>query len=72
MGAPEVVDLNDRRMMQGGQKARLALQARLSIGAPRTKRLDRDTAGCLVLGRTKPALAVLGRILAEGLARKIA
>lgn len=33
-------------------------------------RLDADTAGCLVLGRTKPALAALGRIFAEGLARK--
>ncbi|WP_232479209.1 RluA family pseudouridine synthase, partial [Roseomonas rosulenta] len=33
-------------------------------------RLDTDTAGCLVLGRTKPALAALGRIFAEGLARK--
>jgi RluA family pseudouridine synthase len=33
-------------------------------------RLDTDTAGCLVLGRTKPALAALGRLFAEGLARK--
>lgn len=33
-------------------------------------RLDADTAGCLVLGRTKPALAALGRIFAEGQARK--
>jgi RluA family pseudouridine synthase len=33
-------------------------------------RLDADTAGCLVLGRTKPALAALGRIFAEGRARK--
>lgn len=33
-------------------------------------RLDTDTAGCLVLGRTKPALAALGRIFAEGTARK--
>ncbi|CAH0281835.1 RluA family pseudouridine synthase [Roseomonas sp. CECT 9278] len=33
-------------------------------------RLDTDTAGCLVLGRTKPALAALGRIFAQGLARK--
>ena len=29
-------------------------------------RLDSDTAGCLVLGRTKPALAALGRLFAEG------
>ncbi|EFH11904.1 RluA family pseudouridine synthase [Teichococcus cervicalis] len=33
-------------------------------------RLDTDTAGCLVLGRTKPALAALGRLFAEGRARK--
>lgn len=29
-------------------------------------RLDTDTAGCLVLGRTKPALAALGRLFAAG------
>lgn len=33
-------------------------------------RLDQDTAGCLVLGRTKPALAELGAHFAEGRARK--
>jgi len=33
-------------------------------------RLDQDTAGCLVLGRTKPALAALGGLFAKGLARK--
>jgi RluA family pseudouridine synthase len=33
-------------------------------------RLDQDTAGCLVLGRTKPALAALGVLFAEGRARK--
>lgn len=33
-------------------------------------RLDTDTAGCLVLGRTKPALAALGRIFAAGTADK--
>jgi 23S rRNA-/tRNA-specific pseudouridylate synthase len=33
-------------------------------------RLDADTAGCLALGRTKPALAALGRIFAAGLAGK--
>jgi len=29
-------------------------------------RLDTDTAGCLVLGRTKPALAALGALFASG------
>ena len=33
-------------------------------------RLDTDTAGCLVLGRTKPALAELGELFAKGRARK--
>lgn len=33
-------------------------------------RLDADTAGCLALGRTKPALAELGRLFAEGRAEK--
>ena len=33
-------------------------------------RLDADTAGCLALGRTKPAIASLNRLFAEGLARK--
>lgn len=33
-------------------------------------RLDTDTAGCLVLGRTKPALAALGQLFATGKARK--
>lgn len=33
-------------------------------------RLDTDTAGCLVLGRTKPALAALGAIFAGGRAEK--
>ncbi len=33
-------------------------------------RLDADTAGCLVLGRTKPALAALGAIFAAGRAEK--
>jgi RluA family pseudouridine synthase len=33
-------------------------------------RLDTDTAGCLVLGRTRPALAMLGAIFAGGRARK--
>ena len=33
-------------------------------------RLDMDTAGCLVLGRTKPALAALGALFAAGRAEK--
>ncbi|WP_206932262.1 RluA family pseudouridine synthase [Roseococcus thiosulfatophilus] len=33
-------------------------------------RLDQDTAGCLALGRTKPALAALGALFAEGRAEK--
>jgi len=33
-------------------------------------RLDQDTAGCLVLGRTKPALAAIGALFADGLAKK--
>jgi RluA family pseudouridine synthase len=33
-------------------------------------RLDADTAGCLVLGRTKPALAALGAVFARGAAEK--
>ncbi|WP_431267946.1 pseudouridine synthase [Dankookia sp. P2] len=33
-------------------------------------RLDSDTAGCLVLGRTKPMLAALGAIFAAGRAEK--
>lgn len=34
-------------------------------------RLDADTAGCLVLGRTKPALAELGALFAAGRVEKI-
>lgn len=33
-------------------------------------RLDADTAGCLVLGRTKPALAALGALFAAGQVEK--
>ena len=33
-------------------------------------RLDQDTAGCLAFGRTKPAMAALGRLFATGLAEK--
>ena len=34
-------------------------------------RLDTDTAGCLALGRTKPALAALGALFAAGRAEKL-
>ncbi len=34
-------------------------------------RLDADTAGCLALGRTKPALAALGALFAAGLVEKV-
>lgn len=34
-------------------------------------RLDADTAGCLALGRTKPGLARLGAIFAQGRAEKL-
>lgn len=33
-------------------------------------RLDAETAGCLALGRTRPALAALGRLFAAGQAKK--
>jgi 23S rRNA-/tRNA-specific pseudouridylate synthase len=33
-------------------------------------RLDADTAGCLALGRTKPDIAALNRVFAEGQAQK--
>jgi len=43
---------------------------RLAFGKKRlpqpAHRLDMDTAGCLVLGRTKPALAALGALFAAG------
>jgi RluA family pseudouridine synthase len=43
---------------------------RLAFGRKRlpqpAHRLDMDTAGCLVLGRTKPALAALGALFAAG------
>lgn len=46
----------------------------LRFGLPRNPelahRLDRDTSGCLVLGRHRKALARLGEIFAEGLAEK--
>ncbi len=58
---------------RGGPSLEDALPA-LQFGKKRppqpAHRLDQDTAGCLVLGRTKPALAMLGAIFAEGRARK--
>jgi tRNA pseudouridine32 synthase / 23S rRNA pseudouridine746 synthase len=33
-------------------------------------RLDKDTSGCLVLGRTRPALRQLGDLFSKGLAKK--
>jgi len=51
-----------------------ALFAGLRFGLPRppalAHRLDRDTSGCLVLGRHKKALARLGRLFAQGLVEK--
>ena len=47
----------------------------LRFGLPRppelAHRLDRDTSGCLVLGRHRKALARLGRLFAEGKVEKI-
>jgi RluA family pseudouridine synthase len=47
----------------------------LRFGLPRppalAHRLDRDTSGCLVLGRHPKALRRLGRLFAEGLVEKI-
>lgn len=47
----------------------------LRFGLPRppglAHRLDRDTSGCLVLGRHKKALARLGRLFAAGRAEKV-
>jgi tRNA pseudouridine32 synthase/23S rRNA pseudouridine746 synthase/23S rRNA pseudouridine1911/1915/1917 synthase len=47
----------------------------LRFGLPRppalAHRLDRDTSGCLVLGRHPKALRRLGRIFSEGLAEKV-
>jgi len=54
---------------QGGPSLRPLLEA-LKFGLPRppelAHRLDRDTSGCLVLGRHKRALADLGALFAEG------
>jgi tRNA pseudouridine32 synthase/23S rRNA pseudouridine746 synthase/23S rRNA pseudouridine1911/1915/1917 synthase len=47
----------------------------LRFGLPRpphlAHRLDRDTSGCLVLGRHKKALAQLGALFAEGAVEKV-
>ena len=47
----------------------------LRFGLPRAPelahRLDRDTSGCLVLGRHRKALALLGRLFAEGRVDKV-
>lgn len=49
--------------------------AALALGKRRppqpAHRLDADTAGCLVLGRTKPALAALGALFAAGAVEKV-
>ena len=51
-----------------------ALFGGLKFGLPRppalAHRLDRDTSGCLVLGRHRKALARLGRLFAEGRVEK--
>lgn len=47
----------------------LLQQGRRHLPQP-AHRLDMDTAGCLALGRTKPALAALGALFATGRARK--
>lgn len=58
---------------KGGEHLGLYLD-RLRFGLARrpelAHRLDRETSGCLVLGRTAKALAELGRLFAEGLAEK--
>lgn len=58
---------------RGGPSLEDALPA-LAFGKRRipqpAHRLDADTAGCLVLGRTRPALAALGALFAAGRARK--
>ena len=57
----------------GGFNLEQALDA-LRFGLPRAPglahRLDRDTSGCLVLGRHRRALARLGRLFAGGTVRK--
>lgn len=47
-----------------------ALQGRKRHLPQPAHRLDTDTAGCLALGRTKPALAAMGELFATGRAEK--
>lgn len=58
---------------QGGASLR-PLLGQLQFGLPRppelAHRLDRDTSGCLVLGRHRRALAQLGALFADGRADK--
>ena len=58
---------------RGGDNLRDYLDA-LRFGLPQAPelahRLDRDTSGCLVLGRHRKALAKLGRLFSEGNVRK--
>lgn len=58
----------------GGINLELYLEA-LRFGLPRppalAHRLDRDTSGCLVLGRHRKALARLGRLFAAGAVEKV-
>lgn len=58
---------------KGGDHLQLYLDAlRFGLGrAPElAHRLDKETSGCLVLGRHKKALAQLGELFAKGLAKK--
>ena len=59
---------------RGGASLRDDLDG-LRFGLPQAPelahRLDRDTSGCLVLGRHRKALARLGKLFAEGQIRKI-
>ncbi|MBI3443903.1 MAG: RNA pseudouridine synthase, partial [Magnetospirillum sp.] len=58
---------------QGGEHLMLYLD-QLRFGLPKppelAHRLDRETSGCLVLGRTRKALAALGDLFAKGLVDK--
>jgi tRNA pseudouridine32 synthase/23S rRNA pseudouridine746 synthase len=58
---------------KGGEHLMLYLDA-LRFGLPKppelAHRLDRETSGCLVLGRNRKALAALGELFAKGLADK--
>lgn len=58
----------------GGIHLELYLEA-LRFGLPRppalAHRLDRDTSGCLILGRHRKALARLGRLFATGQVEKV-